>query len=171
MILYIKNLNTNLIQKPYRIPKISTIMQELEGFRYATVLELNIGYYTIHLDYISQDICTIMICWGNYKYDRPPIGIMSAPDISKKICHIMEGIESARIYLDYFLSLSKDHSNEHLEGEEIILKILWNVNLRINAMNPSFGKTKINNVRYVVTRKVINPRQKEKIEAMLNILH
>ncbi len=30
--------------------KISTTLQELEGFTYATALDLNIGYYTIRLD-------------------------------------------------------------------------------------------------------------------------
>ena len=35
-------------------------MQELEGFRYATALDLNMGYYTIRLDPASQDMCTIV---------------------------------------------------------------------------------------------------------------
>ncbi len=32
----------------FRIPKISTTLQELEGFTYAMALDLNMGYYTIH---------------------------------------------------------------------------------------------------------------------------
>ena len=81
----------------------------------------------------------------------------------------MEGLESARIYLDYFLSLSKDHSDEHLEGVEKTLKILRNVNLRINAMKPSFEENEINYLGYVVTRKWITPDRKY-IEAILTIL-
>jgi hypothetical protein len=39
-----------IVKKPYPIPKISTTLQELEGFTYATTLDLNMGYYTIRLD-------------------------------------------------------------------------------------------------------------------------
>ena len=31
-------------------PKIRTVLQELEGFTFATALDLNMGYYTIRLD-------------------------------------------------------------------------------------------------------------------------
>jgi hypothetical protein len=39
--------NKRLVRKPSPIPKISTVMQEIEGFSYATALDLNMGYYTI----------------------------------------------------------------------------------------------------------------------------
>jgi hypothetical protein len=39
-----RELNMRIVRKPYPIPKISTILQELEGFTYATALDLNMGY-------------------------------------------------------------------------------------------------------------------------------
>ncbi len=42
--------NKRIVKKPYPIPKISTSLQELEGFTYATTLDLNMVYYTIKLD-------------------------------------------------------------------------------------------------------------------------
>jgi len=41
-----RELNKRIVRRPYPIPKISTTLQELEGFTYATALELNMGYYT-----------------------------------------------------------------------------------------------------------------------------
>ncbi len=35
-----RELNKRIVRKPYPIPKISTILQELEGFTYATALDL-----------------------------------------------------------------------------------------------------------------------------------
>ena len=52
--------NKLLIRKPFPIPKISTVLQELEGFTFATVLDLNMGYYTIRLDPDACKICTII---------------------------------------------------------------------------------------------------------------
>jgi hypothetical protein len=45
-----RELNKHMVRKPYPIPKISTILQELEGFTYATALDLNMAYFTIRLD-------------------------------------------------------------------------------------------------------------------------
>ena len=33
-----------IVRTPFPIPKISTVWQELEGFSYATALDLNMGY-------------------------------------------------------------------------------------------------------------------------------
>ena len=43
----LRELNKRIIRKPYPLPKINTVLQELEGFQYATALDLNIGYYTL----------------------------------------------------------------------------------------------------------------------------
>ncbi len=45
-----RELNKRIVRKPYPISKNSTTLQELEGFTYATALDLNMGYYTITLD-------------------------------------------------------------------------------------------------------------------------
>jgi hypothetical protein len=42
-----REVNKRLIRKPFPIPKISTVLQELEGFTFATALDLNMGYYNI----------------------------------------------------------------------------------------------------------------------------
>ena len=45
-----REVNKLLVRKPFPLPKISTVLQELEGFTFATALDLNMGYYTIRLD-------------------------------------------------------------------------------------------------------------------------
>jgi len=42
----------------------------MEGFSYATALDLNMGYYTIRLDPEASEICTIIFPWGKYSYKR-----------------------------------------------------------------------------------------------------
>ncbi len=65
-----RELNKRIVRTPYPIPKISRILQELEGFTYATALDLNIGYYTIRLDPMASEMCTIIFPWGKYSYKR-----------------------------------------------------------------------------------------------------
>ena len=45
-----RELNKRIVRRPYPVPKISTTLQKLEGFTYATALDLNMGYYIIRLD-------------------------------------------------------------------------------------------------------------------------
>jgi hypothetical protein len=52
--------NKQLVRKPFPISKISTDLKEFDGFTFATALDLNISYYTIHLDPDASKICTIM---------------------------------------------------------------------------------------------------------------
>jgi hypothetical protein len=44
-----RELNKRIKRKPYPIPKIQDLLLKLEGFRYATSLDLNMGYYHIEL--------------------------------------------------------------------------------------------------------------------------
>ena len=74
-----REVNKRLIRKPFPIPKISTVLQELEGFTFATALDLNMGYYNIRLDSDTSKICTIIFPWGKYSYQRLPMGISGSP--------------------------------------------------------------------------------------------
>jgi hypothetical protein len=72
-----RELNKQFVRKLYAIPKISTTLQELEGFTNATTLDLNMGYYTIRLEPAATEMCTIIFPWGKYSYQRLP---MDLPD-------------------------------------------------------------------------------------------
>ncbi len=43
----LRELNKRIKRKPYPLPKISEMLHKLEGFMYATSLDLNMGYYHI----------------------------------------------------------------------------------------------------------------------------
>ncbi len=69
------------LRKPFPVPKISAAPQELEGFTFATALDVNMGYCTICLDPDASKICTIIFLWGKYSYLNLPMGIAGFPDI------------------------------------------------------------------------------------------
>jgi hypothetical protein len=49
--------NNRLIKTTFQIPNISTVLQEIEQFSFATALDLDMGYYTIRLDPDAYEIC------------------------------------------------------------------------------------------------------------------
>ena len=44
-----RKLNRQLKRKPYPMPKIRELILNLESFRYAASIDLNMGYYYIHI--------------------------------------------------------------------------------------------------------------------------
>ena len=103
-----RELNKRIVRKPYPIPKISTTLQELEGFTYATALDLNMGYYTIRLDPTASKMCTIIFPWGKYSYKRLPMGFGGSADIFQaQMMDLMACLEYVRAYID-----NEDHQKE-----------------------------------------------------------
>ena len=104
------------------MPKITTMLQDMEGFTFATSLDLNIGYYAIRLDPDAQKICTIVLPWGKYLYMRLPMGIAGSPDIfQEKMSGLMESLEFVCTYLDDLLTLTKGTYDDHLLKLRMVL--------------------------------------------------
>ncbi len=99
------------------IPKISTVLQELDRFSFATALDLNMGYYTIRLDPDASKIWTIIFPWGKYSYKQLPMGIADSPDIFQgKMSELMESLEYVWAYLYDLLCISKGSLEDQLEN-------------------------------------------------------
>ena len=153
--------NKLLKQNPWPLPKISTILQELEGFKWATSLDLNMGYYTIRLDPDSQKICTIILPWGKYSYQRLPMGIAGAPDIfQEKMSDLMANLEFVRTYLDDVLCISMESFYDHLAKLEKVFKRLLNAGLKCNVPKCTFCNTELKYLGYLLTLDGINPQLK-----------
>ena len=70
-----RRLNPQIESKPYPLP-ISDILQQMEGFSYATGLDLNMGYYHLLLDAETSNMCAIVFPWGFYR----PIQVQASPN-------------------------------------------------------------------------------------------
>jgi hypothetical protein len=150
--------NKRLVRKPFPIPKISTVLQEIEGFSFATALDLNMGYYTIRLDPDASKICTIIFLLGKYSYNRLPMGIAGFPDIFQgNMLELMESLEYVRAYLDDLLCISKLSLEDHLEKLEVVLQQLCYAGLKVNAAKSTFCALEIEYLGYVLTRDGIKP--------------
>ena len=76
------------------MPKINEILLILQGFQYATSLDLNMGYYHIQLSENASKLCTIIIPWGKYWYKRLPMGVANSLDIFQhKMNDLFNGLE------------------------------------------------------------------------------
>ena len=142
----------------YPLPKISTVLQEMDGFIYATSLYLNMGYYTIRLDGDAQKICTLILPCNKYSYLRLPMGLSGSPDIyQEKMSGLMESLDFVRVYIDVLLTLTKGNFEDHLDKLRQVLVRLQKANLRVNAAKSSFAQEQVEYLGYILTRQGINP--------------
>ncbi len=132
--------NKRIVRRPYPIPKISTTLQELEGFTYATALDLNMGYYTIRLDPRAVEMFTIIFPWGKYSYLRLPMGYAGSADIFQaEMMDLMESLEYVRAYIDDLLVITRGTLEDHLEKLGEVLRRLREAGLKVNAAKSFFS--------------------------------
>jgi hypothetical protein len=161
--------NKRLIRNLFPIPKISRVLQELEGFTFATALDLIMGYYTIRLDPDASRICTIIFPWVKYSYKKLLMCIADSPDIfQSKMLELMETLEYVQAYLDDLLCISRSSLEDHLKKLKEVLRHLCNVGLNVNAERSTFCALDLEYLGYILTRDGIEP-QNNKVQAILGI--
>jgi hypothetical protein len=107
------------------------MIRSMEGFTFATALDLNMGYYHIKLDDDSQNLCTIVFPWdmGKFKYK-----LNAYPWVSrlrqmffKTSCQSLSKVWNMLrqpSYLDDLLILTNNSLKDHLLNLEIVLERL-----------------------------------------------
>jgi hypothetical protein len=56
------------MHKIYPLPNMSHILQSLQGLKYATTLDLNMGYYIIWLTPGASNLCRIVTEFGTRRF-------------------------------------------------------------------------------------------------------
>ena len=164
-----RKLNKRIKRKPYPIPQIQDMLLKLEGFQYATSLDLNMGYYHIELTPESKQLCTLVFPFGKYKMQQLPMGLSNLPDIfQEKMSKLFEGFEDIRAYINDLLLLTKELFDKHCKRLDRVLTRLEDAGLKVNAKKSFFAWTELEYLGYWITREGIQPLPK-KVEAMHKI--
>jgi hypothetical protein len=164
-----RELNKRIKRKPFPIPNIQDLLLNLEGFQYATSLDLNMGYYHIELNPTSKRYCTIVLPFGKFEYQRLPMGLCNSPDIfQEKVSELMAGLEFIRAYLDDVLCLTCDTYDDHLNKLDLALQRIKSAGLKVNAEKSFFARGELEYLGYWITREGIQPLA-SKVQAMMNI--
>jgi hypothetical protein len=73
------------------------------------MLDISMQYYTVELDNASKELCRICMPFGNYQYNRLPMGISQAPDISQEIMEdLFRNFNEVDVYIDDIRVFSND---------------------------------------------------------------
>ena len=146
-------------------------MLKLEGFQYGSSIDLNMGYYHIELDAHSKVLCTIVLPWGKYEYQRLPMELCNSQDIfQEKMGTLYQDLKYIRTYIDDLLVLSRGDFPDHLEKLNTVLERIRESGLKVNANKSFFARTELEYLGYWITQNGIKPMP-NKVQAILQIQH
>jgi Reverse transcriptase (RNA-dependent DNA polymerase) len=120
------------------------------------------GYYHIELSPHAKQLCTIVLPWGKYEYQRLPMGFCNSPDIfQEKMSCLMDDLEYVRADIDDLLIITKGTYLEHQQKLATILKWLQQAGLKVNANKSWFAQEELEYLGYWIIRNGIQPAQEK----------
>ena len=88
------------------------MLLKLKVFKYATSLDLNMGYYNIQRREGTGNLCTIILIWGGYWYKNLHGVIINLPRIFKqKMNDILQGFD----FIHKFIFKIFDYNEKQME--------------------------------------------------------
>ena len=96
-----RGLNKKIKRKPYPLPLMHDIIPSIGKFKYATTIDLVMGYYSMLLDEIARERCAICLPWGLYCYNVLPTGLVVSADVFQEAMgKLMADLEKVFVYTD-----------------------------------------------------------------------
>ncbi|CAF2747692.1 unnamed protein product [Rotaria sp. Silwood2] len=146
-------LNKITIKNKYPIPRIDEMLDQLNGAKFFSRLDLKTGYHQIRIKDDDIDKTAFRTRYGSFEFIVLPFGLTNAPPTFMRL---MNSIfhqyidEFVILYLDDILIYSKNEQ-EHLNHIRLVLQLLRANQLYANRDKCEFGSDQIHFLGHVVT--------------------
>jgi len=165
-----RELNKCIKRRPWPMPHISDILQDVGHYTYATALDLSMGYYHFELSEELKEMCTFMLPFGMYRYARLPMGLSISPDwFQKCMTELFSNLPFVKCYLDDIAIITDGSYEDHMEKLDIVLQRLEEKGLQVNGRKSYWGVKEVEYLGYILTQDGVKPQPK-KVKAIRKIL-
>lgn len=152
-------LNRKTIKDKYPMPLIEDQIDNLQGQKYFTTLDLTQGYHQIPMSEESKHLTAFVTPDGHFEYNRMPFGLTNAPAVFQRMVHSLlnkNKVPGVMAYMDDIVIGSKT-VEEGVEKLRLVLRILREADLTLNLQKCHFFKTKIEYLGFEVSSDGIRP--------------
>lgn len=165
-----RKLNQCLQRRPWPMPHIADLIQDIGAYTYVTALDLSMGYYHMVLDKDSSRLTQFMLPSGIYRYKRLAMGLSVSPDIfQERIAKTFADLPFVKCYLDDLLVFSNGSYEDHLKKVNRVLQRLQAKGLAVNALKSFWAVKEVDYLGFRLTPQGIMP-QERKVKAILNMV-
>jgi Reverse transcriptase (RNA-dependent DNA polymerase) len=158
-------LNQQTIQHPHPLPKMEEIFRRLDGFNYVTMMDLSDGFYHFGLSERTKKICTMIVPWGKYQYERLPQGLKISPDVFQhKMDRTFGDYGFVYVYIDDILIITKGDFEKHLTHLRLVLQPLKLNHLHVNLKKSKCIADEVKYLGFILSLKVFVRIQKRYLQ-------
>ena len=113
------DLNKAILREQFPMNSIDDIATRLNGSKYFSKLDANMGYYQIKLTEGSSHLTTFNTPFGRYRYRRMPMGVKCSSEVfQREMTHHFGGMDGVEVVVDDILVHGKtlDEHNRRLKA-------------------------------------------------------
>ena len=158
--------NTAVQRERFPLPNIDETLEEMNGAKIFSKLDLRQGFCQIEIEPSSRDITNFVTYDGIYRFRRLNFGISCAPEIYQRIIQqTLQDIQGCKNISDDIIIFAKTQT----EHDQILRKVLQGLrdkNLTLNAEKCVFSTKSLSFMGHILTSEGLKP-QDSKIQAVL----
>ena len=157
--------NEAIVRERHPIPTVDEVLQDLNGSKVFSKLDLKWGYHQMELTPESRDITTFATHKGVFRYKRLLFGVCSASEqYQQEISKVLAGIEGAQNISDDVIVHGADQEM-HDKRLHAVLRRLRERGLTLNREKCQFNMNRLVFMGILLTEKGIGPTE-ERVKAI-----
>ena len=161
-----RKLNKWIKRKPWPMPHINDMLNDIGQFSYVTALDLSMGFYHFELSEELKQLTTFMLPWGLYRYKRLPMGLCVSPDLFQEhMVKLFADMPFIKVFIDDLLIFSNGTYEDHLDKVKQVLERLQSKNLAVNALKSFWAVKEVDYLGFKLTTQGVLP-QPRKVKAI-----
>ena len=153
-------LNDVTIRDTYPLPRISEVIDKMDGSTYFTTLDCASAYWSIPLAEEDKEKTAFSGPRGKYEFNVTPYGLCKAGASYQRMMDLsLSGLSMFKIlsYMDDIVIFSTS-LGEHLQQLEMLLETLRKCNISLNLSKCSFAMQEVDYLGYTLTSEGIKPQ-------------